>query len=184
MVRILNIEKFFLNFTCNEKRKKERYPCRNAPRTMECHRYFRERQPLDSLYMTTITIGNKFYGRMSAEGQHEHMVKAIKEHIKYYGEHKYIYHFELQKNGQLHAHGLESGTYQQKFHNDFAHFGCRNKHKKSFQKVRNLEGYLQYINKENVFPPIHNIKRSDIMYQRVEEETRRIIADDGCSASS
>lgn len=111
---------------------------------------------------TTITIGNKRYGSLSAKDQYKHIKKAIKKHIPYRSEKKYLYTFELQNNGQLHAHGLELGTYQATFIESFGKFGRRNTHNESYQNTKHVRKYLEYMNKDPIFEPVHNIMKKEI----------------------
>lgn len=114
---------------------------------------------------TTITIGNKYYGRMSADEQYKRMSRDIRRHIKTYAEDDswYFYTFELQKNGQLHSHGIEVNTYWAKFINSFELYGSRNIHKESFKKVSDFEAYYKYITKEPEYPSVHNLSKKNII---------------------
>lgn len=160
-VKITDISIFFRSNCCQSSEPKAR-PCRNSAQIMAPLEYMRQiHQKGIPLHVTTITIGNKRLGGMCIKDQYRHMVKDIKKHIPYHSEQKYIYHFEQQENGNLHAHGLEYDTYQARFHESFRHYGKRNCHPKSFQKLRNFDGYTEYINKENVFPPITNIMKKE-----------------------
>lgn len=116
-------------------------------------------------FASTITIGNVRYGRLSAKTQYEHMKNAIKRHIAYHDpKKKYYYAFEYQRNGNLHAHGWELGSSQQRFIESFSHFGRRNSHDASYQNLANARSYWDYINKENAFPPITNIMKKDVKH--------------------
>lgn len=143
-------------------------PCPSHAQKSDPFDFFRTLDASNTLlpfYMTTITIGNKHYGRMSSEEQYKHFCAAIKKHVKYHNDkgQRYIYVFELQRNGQLHAHGLEVGTSQAQFIESFHKFGSRNMHDKSFQTVKRLETYIKYMQKEEVYPRIHNIKKKDLL---------------------
>lgn len=117
-------------------------------------------------HATTITIGNKYYGSMSAKKQYKYMYKAIRQHItdskRASPNCKLFYTFELQKNGQLHAHGIELGTWHNNFCASFSKFGRRNLHNASFQELKRPTEYLEYITKEEVFPRIHNITKKSV----------------------
>lgn len=125
--------------------------------------YFRFKCPVSTLHITTISIGCRWLGKKRSEDQYTIFCKKIRQHIPYRSESKYIYCFELQKNGQLHAHGIEYDTYQGRFMESFCSFGSHNTNNKSFQECRNLEGYIKYINKENIYPTIHNILKKDLI---------------------
>ena len=133
-----------------------------APAAKSVNLYFKKwyNKKVD-MHAVTITIGNKHYGKMSYKQQYSEMVKTIKATYLYHGETKYLFRFELQNNGNLHSHGILMNSYENKFHEAFHKFGQRNRHKLSFMKCRNIDGYLTYIDKENVLPMIHNIKKKD-----------------------
>lgn len=121
-----------------------------------------------ALHVATITIGNKYYGCMDYIQQYNHVVKSIKQTYRYHGETKYWFCFELQANGQLHAHGIIYNGYHAKFIEGFQKFGARNLHKDSYQPLRN-KGYLsEYIHKDVLkketlkIPPIHNITKKTL----------------------
>lgn len=125
----------------------------------------------NTCFSPTITIGNKYYGRLSAQTQYKHFVKAIKGYLPYHGEIKYIFTFELQANGQLHAHGFQTGGFQARFIEACSKFGRRNSHDASFQRTKHIPKYLDYINKEPVFPYITNIMKKDIrLYNKWKKE--------------
>ncbi len=113
------------------------------------------------MHAVTITIHGKYYGKMSYKQQYNDMVKTIKSTYSYHGETKYMFRFELQENGNLHSHGILMNTYVNKFHEAFHKYGQRNRHKLSFQPLRNIDAYIKYIDKENILPMIHNIKKKD-----------------------
>lgn len=118
----------------------------------------------NSLYAATITIGNIKYGSMSADKQYADIVKTIKNTYSYHGETKYVFYFEFQKNGNLHAHGAIYNGYQSKFSDSFNKYGLRNIHDKSYEPIKTIE-YFEYIckDKEKIkYKPIHNIKKSDV----------------------
>lgn len=175
MVKLKDISIFFqINSNCckDSSTNEESKPCRNYPRILTQHNYIKQLYNENcTIYSTTITIGNKNIGRLSAEDQYTLMVKDIKQHIRYHSESKYIYHFELQKNGQLHAHGVEYNTYRNRFIESFSKYGRRNEHKDSFQECRNIDGYIDYISKEDVFPPISNIQKKDIAIAQLRSDT-------------
>ncbi len=111
----------------------------------------------------TITIGYKHILKLSYKEQYAMMVKEIKKTYKFHSDSiKYLFRFELQENGSLHAHGLIMNGYQNVFHTNFLKFGIHNTKALSYQTCRNIKGYLKYINKENVLPPIHNIRKKDL----------------------
>lgn len=116
------------------------------------------------LVKTTLTIGNKEIGKLSYIDQHKYFIKLIKSftlhHKKCGNDVKYIFHFELQSNGMLHAHGIEMNGNQTIFNLHFTKLGVRNSHQKSYDEVKRyigIEEYLNYINKENILPPFTNI---------------------------
>ncbi len=109
----------------------------------------------------TITIGYKHILKLSYKEQYAMMVKEIKATYKFHSDTKYLFRFELQNNGSLHAHGIIQNGYANVFHTNFLKFGIHNAKKASYDQCRNTKGYLAYINKENVLPPIHNIRRRD-----------------------
>lgn len=153
--------------------KKSDLPLSNRSPTAKPLRYFQHLEHTlgyksGSLHVATVTIGNKMYGSMSYIDQYQHVIKTIKQTYKYHGDTKYWFCFELQNNGQLHAHGIIYNGYQGKFADGFQKFGSRNYHDKSYQPLRN-KGYLEeYIHKEvnkrenRYIPPIHNILKKDI----------------------
>lgn len=129
-----------------------------------------------SIHMTTVTIGNIKYGKLGYMAQYSEIKKAIetiqqaykvssdKTGMEMIGSHiygrKYLYIFEFQGNGQLHAHGIELGIYSYPWFKVMKRFGPRNLDDKSFQPVRNWEGLRKYYiknvremtNKHRVFP--------------------------------
>lgn len=145
-------------------------PCRNSARVTggpQLMEYF-QLVPSGSLIAATITIGTKFYGSMSSDDQYKHFAKAIKyfkSQIKniYDPTGRYYFTFELQRNGQLHAHGILYNIYQKVFTDSFRQFGRHNENSKSYQKLNNLTLYTKYINKENAYPPLTNISKKDII---------------------
>lgn len=171
MVKKIDISLFFKTNCCVSKSSShEVAPCRNSAQKHTPYDYMKYLYNKDCpLHITTITIGTKWLGKLSAKEQYKVFVKHIKKHIPFHAEDmRYIYNFELTSNGQLHAHGLEYNTYQNRFAESFSIFGKRNEHPKSFQICRNIDGYITYINKENVYPSITNIQRkhlADIPYQ-------------------
>lgn len=163
-----NIKLFFsVKSSCCQSSESKANPCRNSAQITEPLDYLRalhSKTSKNCWHVTTITIGTKWLGRMAAEHQYDIFVKKIKRHIPYHHKtKKYIYHFELTESGQLHAHGIEYNTCQNEFIESFQDFGSRNCHKKSFQELRNFEGYTKYIDKDNTFPSITNIKKSDMV---------------------
>lgn len=139
-------------------------PCRNSAQPPDPNKFFRYWFNRDiDVDVATITIGKKWIGCKSAEQQYEIMVRDIKKAYPYHGDTKYKFHFELQKNGMLHAHGVIVDGHQSRFIESFSSYGSRNTRNESYQKCRNIDGYLDYIDKENAFPCIHNIKKSDMI---------------------
>lgn len=140
-------------------------PDRRSP-LMDIHRYIKYHLVKGvSMHKTTITIGVKRYGKLSYKDQYKDMVSSIKKHIPYHSEEKrYLYHFELTKNGILHAHGIEISTYQTVFSDDFNKYGLHNTKDQSFVEIKRktIDEYLKYINKENICPWISNITLKDI----------------------
>lgn len=103
---------------------------------------------------TTITIGNKKYGKLDYKGQMRELKKDIKNYLEknnYNG----LYIFELQKNGNIHCHGIDDG-YRSKFEEAFSKYGKRNSNNESHKLVKHLEDYLRYICK-NEDQLIHNL---------------------------
>lgn len=162
MVKLINIEKFFkINSCCSL----ESQSCRNSPQEssnpIQFFKYYYNKNV--ELHAPTITIGNKYYGGMSNDEQYKHLCKAIKGAYPYHGTIKYIFYFEQQNNGNLHAHGVLMNAYQSKFIDNFNQFGHRNIHDKSYQQIRNF-GYFAYIQKDEhktKYKPIHNILKKD-----------------------
>lgn len=99
---------------------------------------------------TTITIGNKWIGSMSLKKQYKTMREQIKKHMRQ-TKLESIYVFEIQANGQLHAHGLEIGWNQATFIENFQHYGQRNRTDASYEKVRHLSKYLEYLQKDLLY---------------------------------
>lgn len=165
-LKLLDISKYF---TPQSSPERSGGPCRNsAPLTPE--KFFFQVKQCD-LYSVTITIGNKLYGKLNYKEQYSELKFTIKKVYPFHGNTKYLFRFELQNNGQLHAHGILYDTYHVKFVEGFCKFGTRNLHKDSFQLCRNLEGYLEYINKENILPCLHNIQKKDIKKELIKEQS-------------
>lgn len=165
MVKLKDISIYFsLKSSCCNKQESSPMPCRNSPQILDTHKYFKYwyNKGVD-IDITTITIGSKWLGRMSADEQYKQFVKDIKKGYPFHGKTKYVYHFELQNNGMLHAHGIHMESYRDKFIETFDHYGKRNSHKESYQVCRNITGYLEYINKSNIYPPIHNVLKKDML---------------------
>lgn len=138
-------------------------PCQNSPPPRGPYDYFRKMFNKGvCLHATTITIGNKRYGRMSDKEQYQEFKKAIRQHIKFHSNSRYIYEFEHTKQGQLHAHGIEYNVYQNRFSESFHKFGARNGHKDSFQKIKAIDEYIKYITKDKEFPTLTNVGKKDI----------------------
>lgn len=140
------------------------YPSQSTPKTstyLEFLQHFHD-MGID-FNATTITIGNKWIGKKSSDQQYQIMKKDIRKHInrnKHRQEHTwYYYNFELQQNGQLHAHGIEVNTYLAPFHESFESYGKRNVHRESFKKMSNLNSYFEYIEKEKAYPTVTNITK-------------------------
>lgn len=126
----------------------------------EIHNIIRRRSHLIH-HAATITIGVKWLGRKTDKEQYEIICERIRKGFPYRGTGRYIFHFELQGNGLLHAHGCLQDIYQGKFIEAVGDLGSRNKHNASFIEVKHIDKYLEYINKENVYPAIHNYKKKD-----------------------
>lgn len=126
---------------------------------MQCHK--------DSWNCTTITIGNKQYGRLSFNEQVKELKKEVRAHMKRYSKQRYYYCFEENSSGVAHAHGIEIGTYQQNFINSFKHIGNHNTNDKSFCPLKSSkEKYWAYVNKDVAklkIQPLHNINKQDIL---------------------
>lgn len=161
MVKLLNIEKFFLKTSCCDGQSTS---CRiSAPKNSPLDFFLFYFNRNIELHAVTITIGNKYYGGMSNDDQYKHLCKAIKQTYKFHGVEKYLFYFEQQQNGNLHAHGVLMNAYRGKFIDNFNKFGQRNIHKDSYQEMRNL-GYFEYIQKDKIkykYKPIHNIHKKD-----------------------
>lgn len=154
---------FSVKSNCCNSSTAEGDPCRNYAKKVDPHKYFKYYSDKGvDVYATTITIGRKWLGRKSADDQYKQFVKDIKRKWLYHGKEKYCYHFELQNNGQLHAHGLHMNGDWASFIECFSDYGDRNTKKEAYQKCRNIQGYTEYIDKENAYPPIHNILKKDI----------------------
>lgn len=160
-MRFKDITFYFKSSCCNGQSSAAKPPlselCQNGPLHRQ-HTHIEQwfNKNID-MHAATITIGNKYYGKLSYKDQYKHMVKAIKRTYPYHGDTKYVFHFELQSNGNLHAHGVVINGYQNKFIDGFNHLGLRNTHDKSYEPIKNISKYLEYINKENILPPITNI---------------------------
>lgn len=171
--KLKDISIYFRSQCCNalEDKKEDGPTCKSHPRpprqligTDNIHYYFTALAEQEPLFATTITIGNKYVGSMSYHQQYNYFVKLITRKRPYHGDIKYVYHFELTSNGQLHAHGVESGGYAANFHEAFGLLGKHNTSSQAYKPIidRNFSSYLLYINKENVKPPLHNITKKDI----------------------
>lgn len=111
---------------------------------------------------TTITIGNKRFGKLSAHDQYKRMARDVRIHMRRghtNNDSYYFYCFELQQNGQLHSHGIEINTYKKPFDDMFSYWGKRNEHPESFKKVTDLKSYYKYITKECEFKTISNLSK-------------------------
>lgn len=170
MPNLINIEKFFLKTKCctNTGESRAPAPCQNSPpHTRQILRgleYFTNmfNQKVD-LNAATITIGNQKYGSLSAKDQYTDMVKTIKKVYRKDMNIKYIFFFELTKNGQLHAHGIVDG-YEIIFKDGFQKYGKHNTNDKSYESMVSLT-YIEYIKKEwkgTKYPPITNITKQDL----------------------
>lgn len=169
-----DISVFFTSKCCNREQPKKcmANPCgshaRVLPAIEKIHRYLETLSVRGcDMNKTTITIGNKIIGMKSYKEQYDDICRIIKLERPYRGAIKYIYHFELQKNGQLHAHGLEIGSYMQNYVEAFSCIGARNAHPKSFVAVKrgdSITEYLRYMNKENILPMITNITKKEMIH--------------------
>lgn len=129
-----------------------------------------------TLKATTITIGEKWLGKLSYQDQYRIFIKRIKKYYPFHGPVKYYYCFELTNNGQLHAHGIEYGGFQRRFIEAFSNFGKRNEHKESYKDIKS-DKYFDYIHKECVMPSIHNITKRYIKENyKSPEECKLIMA--------
>ncbi len=117
-------------------------PCQTAPENVR--QIFEELEGTD-LIACTITIGNIKYGKLAYYEQHAHMCEAIRKLPKSC---KYYFRFEFQKNGQLHAHGIAYNLYQEPYVACVSRFGTRNSHQESFQEIKHLKNYLDYMEKD------------------------------------
>lgn len=160
-----DISIFFQSSCCNKQIESSNFskksPCPNSAKIGRSAYIKKMADDSITMHATTITIGNKWLGKKSAKDQYEVFVKRIKQHIPYHSSNKYLYHFELQNNGQLHAHGIEIGTYRAAFIESFGDFGMRNRHGEAFTKIKSLDKYILYMDKSNDFLPISNIKKSE-----------------------
>jgi len=168
MVKLQDISIYFRSDCCNKlgAAPLSKRPSKKAPIKFFEQLFNKLGNDSNSLHAVTITIGNVHYGSMSASEQYRHMKKAIKSCYRYHGETKYIFYFEYQKNGQLHAHGVIYNGYRSKFIDHFNKFGKRNTHKDSYQNVKNIN-YFTYIQKDNSemqykYPIVHNILNKDL----------------------
>lgn len=120
-------------------------------------------------HATTITIGSKNLGKLSAKGQYKALVRAIKKHISFRGHRKYLYVFEYTGSGVVHSHGIEIDTCRESFIESFTSYGSHNRHRDSFQSIKDLPAYIKYIDKEHAFPYITNITKSECkMYKSIK----------------
>lgn len=169
-MKLKDISIFFMpKSQCCVKLEATESTCQRSPKSKKitmAHEYFKIMYGAapTSIHATTITIGEKWIGKLSSEVQYNLFKRHIQKHIAPYtaDDAKYCYHFELQQNGQLHAHGIEFGTYHNRFIESFIDFGKRNKHPDAFTHVIDIDKYLEYIDKENIFPPITNVKKGDL----------------------
>lgn len=167
-VKFKDITIYFPSRCCNGSLEQGDSPCQSHAQidgaVERSHKYMREMYKRGCIVnATTITIGNKAIGRLSSKDQYKVLKRRIKRHIPYNSEEeRYVYHFELQNNGQLHAHGIEYNTYRGRFTDSFYDIGKRNLAIESFNKVSNIDRYIDYINKENVYPAITNVRRKDM----------------------
>lgn len=167
MVKINDISIFFRSSCCSNSAVVPP-PCRNSarvtghPHPIDIFKYL----PKGALTAVTITIGNKYYGSMSSDEQYKRMKKCIsifRWRLNLLDEDSYFYFtFELQSNGQLHAHGILYNIYHTLFVECFGQFGRRNLHKDSFQPVFDVDKYIAYIQKEEVYKRITNIQKKHI----------------------
>lgn len=113
------------------------------------------------MYATTITIHCKWLGCKSYQDQYRYLKNMIKRREDQ--DTWYVYHFELQKNGNLHAHGviayLKSTS---EWGLKYKEIGIRNAHQQACQEIKHIRNYLEYINKENICMPITNIRRNQL----------------------
>lgn len=188
-INLKDVILFFSSSCCNnnsESSEISNFPCQNSHEMA----YISGLPSGISAHAATITIGNKHYGKMSYKDQYKHMVRTIKDTYRFRGETKYTAHFELTKNGQLHAHLLIINGYQVIFAEAFDKFGRRNSHLQSYQDCKNIPKYLEYINKENILKPINNFpktaggKTNHILADKPTNLTCSGLAVDGSEESS
>lgn len=189
-INLQDVVLFFSSSCCNKKQIESSeisdFPCQNSHEMA----YISSLPAGVSAHAATITIGNKFYGKLSYEEQYRHMVKAIKRTYPFRGRTKYTAHFELTSNGQLHSHLLIIDGYQTVFSEGFDCFGPRNNHKQSYQECKNIIKYLEYINKENILKPITNFpkpkrgKTNHILADKPTDLTSSGLEVDGSEESS
>lgn len=103
--------------------------------------------PEITLTAGTVTIGNKRYLRMSWKEQMNELVLACKEFGNRRGV-EYVAFSEATLSQVPHLHMLIYNGNKAQFIKAFSKFGSRNRHDQSFQPVRNLPGYIDYITKE------------------------------------
>lgn len=98
------------------------------------------------LYAGTVTIDSKKYLTKNYYEKVHMIEKALRE----YGKNKsvnYIGFMEMTKSGEPHCHLLCTG-FQANFTKAFAHLGQHNKNNLSYQPVKSIEKYKEYIMKD------------------------------------
>lgn len=162
MVRFRDISIFFTSKCCNngDGPLSEPSPKNSVDHVRQYFDLLLKYNPNIHLFGTTITIGNKYYGKMSSKKQYENIYKAIKKHCLYHSDDIYFYTFEYTSNGVVHAHGITT-VYQNVFEENFYKFGKMNIHKNAYQKIEHFDEYFKYIikdiNNDNPGSPVHNI---------------------------
>jgi hypothetical protein len=143
--QLRDISIFFKSSCCNKESDPENEKfssCQIAPEKVR--QYFEDLEGTD-LKAATITIGNVKYGKLAYYEQHAEFEKAIKRLPK---QARYYFRYEFQKNGQLHAHGIVYNLYDQPYFDIMSRFGTRNTKKESYQEIKHLKQYLDYMEKD------------------------------------
>lgn len=140
-------------FTTTSNTNKSELPCPHSPKKLygtlaEIFTEFKS-NPLDSLTAATITTKpNKV---LSFYDQVYKMEKQLKqwETDNSNKRMRYIGFLEETKNGLPHIHLLLYNAYKAPWDRAFGCLGQHNKNKLSFQKVKNVEKYIEYITKDH-----------------------------------